>query len=75
MQKMVAEAISAGAERLDPDTLDKHLRLYRSAAQIGITATAARSDKVMRKHNALARRPLHRQDDYLHFTNDWADTT
>ena len=36
MQKLVVEAISAGAERLDPDMLE-HLRLYRSAAQIGIT--------------------------------------
>ena len=71
MQKLVVEAISAGAERLDPDMLDKHLRLYRSAAQIGITATAARSDKVMRKHNALARRLRDRQHDYLRFTTDW----
>jgi transposase len=71
MQKLVAEAITAGAERLDPDTLDKHVQLYRSAAQIGITATAARSDKVMRKHNALARRLRDRQDDYLRFTRDW----
>ncbi len=71
MQKLVAEAIAAGAERLDPDALDKQVWLYRSAAQIGITATAARSTKVMRKHNALARRLLDRQDDYLRFTNDW----
>jgi transposase len=71
MQKLVAEAISAGAERLDPDMLGQQLRLYRSAVQIGITATAARSDKAMRKHNALARRLRDRQDDYLRFTNDW----
>ena len=25
----------------------------------------------MRKHNALARRLLHRQEDYLRFTTDW----
>jgi transposase len=71
LQKLVAEAITAGAERLDPDTLDKHVRLYRSAVQIGITATASRSDKLMRKHNALARRLRDRQDDYLRFTQDW----
>ena len=40
----------------------------RSAAQIGLTETAARSDKPMQKHNALARRLLDRQDDYLRFT-------
>ena len=45
MQKLVAEAISADAERLDPDMLDIHLWLSRSATQIGITATAARSGK------------------------------
>ena len=71
MQKLVAEAITAGAEHLDPDALDTQVRLYRSAVQIAITATAARSDKVMRKHNALARRLRDRQDDYLRFTSDW----
>jgi hypothetical protein len=39
-------------------------------AQVGITHTAARSDTVMRKHNALARRLIDRQDDYLRFTKD-----
>jgi transposase len=32
--------------------------------------TAARSSQVMRKHNALARRLIDRQDDYLRFTTD-----
>ena len=36
-----------------------------------MTQTSARSSKVMRKHNALARRLLDRQDDYLRFTTDW----
>jgi transposase len=71
MQKLVAEAIAAGADALDPDALDKQVQLFRSAVQIGISATAVRSDKVMRKHNALARRLLDRQDDYLRFTTDW----
>ena len=43
----------------------------RSAAQIGLTYTSARSTKLMKKHNALARRLLDRQDDYLRFTSDW----
>ena len=54
-----------------PTSSAKQVQLYRSAAQIGITQTAARTDKVMRKHNALARRLLDRQDDYLRFTTDW----
>jgi hypothetical protein len=71
MQKLVAQAIAAGADTVDPGALDKQVHLYRSAAQIGLSATAARSTKVMRKHNAFARRPLDRQDDYLRFTTDW----
>jgi transposase len=70
MQKLVANA-AGGADAIDPDALDKQIQLYRSAVQIGITVTAARSDKVMRKHNALARRLRDRQDDYLRFTRDW----
>jgi transposase len=71
MQKLVTDAIAAGADAVDPDALDKQVRLYRCAVQIGITATAARGDKVMKKHNALARRLFDRQDDYLRFTADW----
>jgi hypothetical protein len=56
MQKLVAAAIAAGADAVDPDALDSHVQLYRSAAQIDRTQTAARTGKVMRKHNALARR-------------------
>jgi transposase len=71
LQKLVTEAIVAGADTIDPDALANHVHLYRSAAQIGLTQTAARSDTVMRKHHALARRLLDRQDDYLRFTTDW----
>jgi hypothetical protein len=46
------------------------VRLYRSAVRIGITETSSRSDKIMSKHNALARRLRDRQDDYLRFTTD-----
>jgi hypothetical protein len=55
MQKLFADVIGTAA---DPDqaALDKQVQLYRSAAQIGITQTAARTSPVMRKHNALARR-------------------
>ena len=33
--------------------------------------TAARSRSLMKKHNALTRRLLDRQDDYLRFTRDF----
>lgn len=71
MQKLVTDAIATGADTVDPDALDTQIHLYRSAVQIGITSTTARSTKVMRKHNALAHRLLDRQDDYLRFTRDW----
>jgi transposase len=71
MQRLVAEAIAACAHSLDPEALDAQIQLYRSAAQIGATQTAARSDTVMKKHNALARRLIDRQHDYLRFTTDW----
>ena len=71
MQNMVAEAIAAGADAVAPAALADQVRLYRSAAQIGLTQTSPRASKVMRKHHALARRLLDRQDDYLRFTHDW----
>lgn len=71
LQKLVAEAIAIDLDALGSEALDWQIQLYRSAVQIGITATAARSNTVMRKHNALAHRLLDRQDDYLRFTHDW----
>jgi transposase len=73
MQTLITDAIAAGADpvdAVDADALARQVRLYRSAAQIGATQTAARSGKVMKKHNALARRLLDRQDDYLRFTTN-----
>lgn len=71
MQTLVAEAVAAGADTIAADALATQVQLYRSAAQLGLTATAARSDTVMKKHNALARRLIDRQDDYLRFSTDW----
>ena len=71
MQQLVADAVTTGADTIDPDVLDDQIRLYRSAAQIGATQTAGRSDPLMRRHHALARRLLDRQNDYLRFTTDW----
>ncbi|MBA3489514.1 MAG: IS66 family transposase [Longispora sp.] len=71
MMKLVTEAKATGADAVDAHALDTQIQLYRSAAQIGFHATAARSNPVMKKHNALARRLAERQDDYLRFTRDF----
>jgi hypothetical protein len=44
--------------------------LYRSAALLGIQATAARATQLQAEHNALARRLVSRQSDHLRFTTD-----
>jgi len=70
-QKLVAAAAAAEhTTSVDPAALATQVHRYRSAAQLGLTATAARTTKLMRTHNALARRLLDRQDDYLRFTTD-----
>jgi transposase len=71
MQKLASEAIRQGDAAADPAALAEWTRTYRSAALTGASQTAARSGKLMKKHNALARRLLDRQDDYLRFTQDW----
>ena len=43
---------------------------YHSALLIGKNQTAARAGPLMRKHHALAKRLLAREDDYLRFTAD-----
>jgi transposase len=71
MQKLVSEAIAQGHDAADPAALTAQIHAFRSAALIGASQTAARSGALMRKHHALARRLLDRQDDYLRFTQDW----
>ena len=71
IQNLVADAVAAGASTLDEDALATQLHLYRCAAHIGITETAARGDTITKRHNALARRLIDRQDDYLRFTTNW----
>ena len=70
MQQLVSEAIRQGRDAVDPAKLAAQIRLFRSAALIGASQTAARSGALMKKQNALARRLLDRQDDYLRFTTD-----
>ena len=71
MQDLVREAIRQGRPAADPAALAAQIRLFRSAALIGASQTAARSGALMRKHHALTRRLLDRQDDYLRFTSDF----
>ena len=71
MQALVSNAIGQGREAADPAALAVQIHRYRSAALLGARQTAARSGTLMRKHHALARRLLDRQDDYLRFTTNW----
>jgi transposase len=71
MQALVSEAIAQGRDAVDPAALAAQIHRYRSAVLLGARQTAARSGKLMKKHHALARRLLDRQDDYLRFTTDW----
>ena len=43
---------------------------FRSAAHLGIKATAARASNLEKEHHALARRLLDKHDDHLRFTTD-----
>jgi len=71
MQALAAEAIRQGRDAVDPAALAAQIHLFRSAVLAGASQTAARSGTLMKKHHALARRLLDRQDDYLRFTRDW----
>ena len=63
MQDMVREATCHGHDVAGPVALAAQVRLFRSAALAGASQTAARPGPRMKKHNALARRLLDRQDD------------
>ena len=71
IEVLVADTIVAGRDTLDEDRLATLKSRLRSAALIGMNETSARTSKLMKKHNALARRLLERQDDYLRFVVDW----
>jgi transposase len=71
MQDLVREAAGQGRDAVDPAALAGQVHLYRSAALAGTSQNAARSGALMKKHHALARRLLDRQDDYLRFCRDW----
>jgi hypothetical protein len=71
MQQLVREAVSQGRDAVDPDALAAQVRLFARAVLAGASQAAARSGALMKKHNALARRLLARQDEYLRFTSDF----
>jgi transposase len=72
MQDLVREAAGQGRDAVDPAALAAQVRLYRSAVLAGASQTSARSGALMKKHNALARRLIDRQDDYLRFIRDFS---
>jgi transposase len=53
---------------VDPARMLQAKHAFRSAARLGMKATAARATNLEKGHNALARRLLERHDDHLRFT-------
>jgi transposase len=72
MKTLVEDALARDGtlNSLNTDALTEAGHLYRSAARLGIKATAARATKLQAEQNALARRLISRQDDHLRFTLD-----
>ena len=71
--KRLADAslvIDGTLHHVDQDKLAAARHEYHSALLIGQRETAARASPLMRKHHALARRLLTREDDYLRYTCD-----
>ena len=71
LQQLVVESLAHEAVDIDPEALHTKRSLLRSAARIGLNETADRSNKVMKRQNALARRIIDREADYLRFLHDW----
>lgn len=63
-------AIDGTLDHADQEKLTEARHRYHSAALIGQRETTARAGPLMKKHHALARRLLNREDDYLRFTTD-----
>jgi transposase len=63
-------AIDGTLQHVDRAKLAAARHRYHSAVLIGQRQTAARAGPLMRKHHALARRLLAREDDYLRYTRD-----
>jgi transposase len=72
MKRLVDEALARDGtlDSLATVKLTQAKHAFRSAARLGIKATAARATNLEKDHNALARRLLDKHDDHLRFTVD-----
>ena len=72
MKRLVDKALARDGTLagVDHATMADAKHVFRSAARLGIKATAARRSGLEKEHNALARRLLERHDDHLRFTID-----
>jgi transposase len=72
MKRLADASLAAGGtlDLIDREKMAEARHRYHSAVLIGQNQTAARAGPLMRKHHALARRLLAREDDYLRFTRD-----
>jgi transposase len=72
MKRLVDEALARDGTltSIDTDRMATAKHTFRSAARLGIAATATRATTLEKEHNALARRLLDKHDDHLRFTVD-----
>jgi transposase len=70
MKRLVDEARDGTLKGVDTAAMTEAKHDFRSAARLGIRATAARASSLEKDHNALARRLLDKHDDHLRFTLD-----
>jgi transposase len=72
MKRLAGASLAADGtlDHIDQAELGRARHRYHSAALIGRRQAAARAGPLMRKHHALARRLLDRENDYLRFTAD-----
>ena len=70
--KKLVDAAETGHTFVDPHALAHPHSSARSTANIGATSNRDCDTLLAKKHHALARRLLDRQDDYLRFTTDFS---
>jgi transposase len=71
-ERLVDEALARDGtlNSIDAARIAEAKHAFRSAARLGMKATAARATGLDKDHNALARRLLAKHDDHLRFTVD-----
>jgi len=67
LHRLIADA---AGQAPDPDKSARYQHMLRSAVVLGAQATAARANKLERKHHALFVRLRDRRDDYLRFVTN-----